>query len=100
MAKKEIIWSRRAKKEFQDVLDFYLERNGTPTYSIRLLQETEQLIDFLKDNNFLGRLSENKVTRVIVKDYFLVFYEIQENQIDIVSYWDNRQNPEKRVDKK
>lgn len=99
MAKKEIIWSRRAKEEFQEVLDFYLRRNGTPTYSLRLLQETEQLIDILKENNFLGRLSNNKVTRVIVKDAFLIFYEIQENKIDIVSYWDNRQNPDKRLDK-
>ncbi|CAN5512672.1 hypothetical protein BH23BAC1_BH23BAC1_51490 [soil metagenome] len=30
MAKKEIIWSDNANEEFQDILDFYFKRNGSP----------------------------------------------------------------------
>jgi plasmid stabilization system protein ParE len=98
MAKKEVIWSINAKEEFHDTLNFYLERNGSPTYSLRLLYETEALLDALEENNFLGRLSENEVTRVIVKDKFLIFYEIKETHIEVVSFWDNRQNPDDRID--
>lgn len=30
---------------------------------------------------------------------YLIFYEINEEQIEIVSFWDNRQIQNKRVDK-
>jgi hypothetical protein len=33
-------------------------------------------------------------------DVFLVFYELSPHRIEIVSFWDNRQSPEKRIDKK
>ena len=40
----------------------------------------------------------NKRTRVINLDVFLIFYDIFEKFISIVSFWYNRQNPEKRID--
>lgn len=33
-------------------------------------------------------------------DVYLIFYEIHNNQIEVLSFWDNRQNPEGRVDNK
>lgn len=98
MDKKEVIWSIRAKEEFQHILDFYINRNGSPNYSLQLLTETEAIVKLLETQHFLGRRTDNSSTRVFVNHTFLIFYEIGEVYLEIVSYWDNRQDPEKRVD--
>ena|SRR6187551_2674128 len=99
MAQKQIIWSQRAEEELYSVLDFYNQRNKSATYSRKLLSSVEKLISLLPKNKHLGRLSENEFTRVVVKKEFLIFYEVYGDAIVIVSFWDNRQDSAKRVDK-
>lgn len=96
MAKKEIIWSDLAKLEFSNVLEFYFYRNGNSNYSLKLLEEVEELLQTLSQSEFIGRLTSNKITRVIPMKVYLIFYEINNDRIEIVSFWDNRQNPENR----
>lgn len=95
MAFKEIIWSKLAETELLNVLDFYIQNNGSAAYSVKLLHEIEGLINLISQNEFIGRLTANKFTRVIPIKHYAVFYEIDKNSIVIVSFWDNRQNPER-----
>ncbi|GAB3233976.1 type II toxin-antitoxin system RelE/ParE family toxin [Algoriphagus aestuariicola] len=96
MAFKKIVWSDLAKDELHHVLEFYTLRNGSPGYSLKLLDEIDHLLVALAENKFLGRLASNRSTRVLPLRYYLIFYEVTINQIEIVSFWDNRQNPKKR----
>ncbi|MWB93401.1 type II toxin-antitoxin system RelE/ParE family toxin [Flavobacterium sp. GA093] len=96
MVKKEIIWSELAKIQFSNVLEFYFYRNENSNYSLKILEEVEELLETLSENEFIGRLTSNKVTRVIPMKIYLIFYEINEERIEIVSFWDNRQDFEKR----
>jgi len=96
MAKKEIIWSDLAKVEFSNVLEFYFYRNENSNYSLKIVEEVEELLEILSQSHFIGRLTSNKITRVIPMKEYLVFYEINENRIEIISFWDNRQNFENR----
>lgn len=98
MAEKTIIWSDRAVSELKSILDFYIERNGSSTYSLKILDKTDKLLEAVKQNDLIGRLTTNKRSRVVVLDEYLIFYEVQNNQIEILSFWDNRQNPMKRID--
>ena len=95
MAFKKIIWSDIAKLQFRDILEFYTERNKSVTYSLKLLKETEDLLDILSKNEFIGRLTSNKSTRVIPFKAYLIFYDIRDDRIEIISYWDNRQDQSK-----
>jgi len=95
MADKKIIWSALAQSEFRDILEFYNERNRSVTYSLKLLDEVEDLLKTLSKNEFIGRLTSNKKTRVIPMKVYLIFYEIKKDTIEIVSFWDNRQDNEK-----
>lgn len=52
MAKKKIIWSNNAKEEFRNVLEFYTERNGSSTYSLKIIKQTEELLNILKADRF------------------------------------------------
>jgi len=96
MAKKEIIWSELAKLEFSNVLEFYVVRNENSDYSLKILDEVEDLLETLSTNEFIGRLTSNKITRVIPMKVYMIFYEINNNRIEIISFWDNRQSVKKR----
>ncbi len=96
MAKKEIVWSSLAKLQLENVLEYYFVMNESPTYSLKLLSEVEDLLDTLSYSELIGRLTSNKITRVISMKVYLIFYEINDNQIEIVSFWDNRQDIKNR----
>lgn len=95
----KIVWSSRAENELLLVLEFYINRNGNTRYSTKLLDKIEKWVALLPNYPSLGYLTENKVTRVVVKEEFLIFYEVSTASIKIVSFWDARQDPEKRIDK-
>jgi len=95
MAEQRIIWSDRAFEELMHILEYYNDRNRSIVYSNKILDSVEQLLFLITKNNFLGRLTSDEKVRVINLDIFLIFYEISSDRIDILSFWDNRQNPKK-----
>ena len=97
MAKKTIIWSNRANQELIDVLDYFNKRNKSTLYSHKILLELEELLDTLSSNIFIGRLASDKQTRVLVMKKYLIFYEVNNEIINILSFWDNRQDLKKRI---
>ncbi len=96
MAIRKIIWSKQASQELKNVLDFYAQRNGNVKYSEKLLSEVKNVLQILYKSEYIGRLTANKITRVISKDVYLIFYEVTEENIHIISFWDNRQDPTKK----
>ncbi len=97
MVDKKIVWSPRARKELKNIFEFYNERNGNNAYSIKLLLKIEKLLEKLSKQELIGRLTSDGNTRVLVMNTYLVFYEISSRQIAILSVWNNRQNPKKRL---
>lgn len=53
MAKKEIVWSNLAEIQFQTILKFYAERNGNSNYSLKLLNEVEDLLETISNSEFI-----------------------------------------------
>jgi plasmid stabilization system protein ParE len=96
MVKKEIIWSPLAKLQLENILEYYVIQNESSTYSLKILSEIEDLLNTLSNSELIGRLTSNKITRVISMKVYLIFYEINNNQIEIVSFWDNRQDIQNR----
>jgi plasmid stabilization system protein ParE len=80
--------------ELANILEFYLLRNGNATYSLNILNEVEEIMQTLSQNEMIGRLTSNKFTRTIPMKYYAIFYEINGHIIEIVSFWDNRQDPD------
>ena len=96
MANKRIIWSTRASRELRQILEYFNQRNKSTRYSLSMLKEIEYLTNNLSKNELIGRLTSNKNTRVIQMKVYLIFYEILQDHIQIVSFWDNRQDISKR----
>jgi len=92
---KEIIWSSTAEDEKNEILRFWLIHNQSPTYSIKLDELINQAIELLPYYLFMGRKTDLGKVRLIVVENCLIFYEVTETQILILSIADGRQDPDK-----
>lgn len=97
MAEKSVVWSDRAKTELQDTLAFFNIRNGNTDYSFKILEQTEKRLVLLAKNPLLGRKTNHHTVRVLVMEVYLIFYHIHGDTIEILSFWDNRQDPNKAI---
>ena len=94
MAKPKIVWSNRAKKRLYGILEFYIARNKSKEYSIKLYKLINKEVKLLVKYPELGlKTSEESVRGLIVQDY-IIYYEIAQDRIIIHTVWDSRQNPE------
>lgn len=65
MAQKRVIWSPRANAELKDILEFYLKRNGSPDYSLKLLETVDAMVGLLLQHPLMGRITSDGRARVI-----------------------------------
>ncbi|HAH24122.1 MAG TPA: hypothetical protein DCL77_10260, partial [Prolixibacteraceae bacterium] len=58
MVKRKIIWSPRAKLNLKVILDFYIKRNGTMTFSKKLHSSFRKSIKILENHADIGHQSD------------------------------------------
>ena len=100
MAEQAVRWSARAENEYLKTLEFYQDRNKSISYSREITKWVNSAIQQIARFPYIGRLSDDNKRRVLVVRQFLLFYEVRNEVIYIVSFWDNRRDPSQRVDQK
>ena len=95
MAKKEIKWSLKAIHDKIDILEYWIERNKSKTYSIKLNKLFDKSIITLSDYPEQGKKTDYKNIRIKIVRHYLIFYQIRDEFIEIVRIWDARRNPKK-----
>ena len=90
---KRIIWSNRAKIARLRILEYFAERNGNKTYSRKLYNKFNIAISKLNENHELGRKTDFENVRCLVVLDFGIFYRVIENDIEIITIWDFRRDP-------
>ncbi len=93
MAQRKIIWSHKARIKLTQILEFYIKRNNSKTYSIKLFKQFQKNIKLLKKQPNLGIKTDISDVRSLIIGEFIVFYEITDELIIIHTLWDCRQNP-------
>jgi toxin YoeB len=94
MARK-IIWSLRAQNDRRKILEYWILRNQSKAYSKKLNGLFNESVKILSAFPRIGKPTEFQNVRVkIIQDY-LMFYEVIQNQIHILTIWDSRQDPGK-----
>lgn len=82
-------------EERKNILKYWILHNGSDSYSKKINNEIKKIQTLLLKNPKLGTPSEIENIRfVLVLRNFSMYYQIKENQIQILSLWDNRRNPE------
>ncbi|MBV7441850.1 type II toxin-antitoxin system RelE/ParE family toxin [Weeksellaceae bacterium TAE3-ERU29] len=93
----EIVWSDEAKEQYFKTLEFWIEHNKSNTYSIKIIDKVKEIEDKLKSSPYIGTtftIDKTEVRRVLIFRNFSLFYIIEDTCIKVVSFWDNRRNPD------
>lgn len=94
MAKK-VIWSKQALKDRREILQYWIERNSSKIYSVKLNNLFVDAFQLIASHPNIGVQTDfENVRGKSVKDYY-IFYEVEEFTINILTIWDCRQNPGK-----
>ncbi len=89
-----IIWTQRAQKERIEISKYWISRTNSIFYSKKLNELLKDSLRLISKYPSIGKLTDKENIRVKVLRNFLIFYEITENEIVVLSLWDCRQNPE------
>jgi len=93
MAKREIVWTAKAQSERKAILAYWINRNKSKNYSIKLNQLFIDAIRKIAALPTIGKKTDydEHVRLKIVRNY-LLFYEFNANQIIILSIWDTNRD--------
>ena len=96
MARK-IVWTASAQQERFDILEYWVKRNQSKTYSRKLNKLIIATLKDLSKNPSIGRKTDVRNVRVkIIRDY-LVFYEASATELFVLSIWDGRRDSSTRA---
>ncbi|MDX8568603.1 type II toxin-antitoxin system RelE/ParE family toxin [Elizabethkingia sp. HX XZB] len=92
MAARKIIWTQKANLERRDIFEYWIDRNKSKKFSIKLNKLIVGTIKQIAENPGIGRKTNLENVRVkIIRDY-LLFYEFDENYLKVLTLWDGRRD--------
>lgn len=100
MDKRKIVWTDHAKSEFKNILDFYIQRNQSNTYSTKLLKLVDEGLHIIADNPSVALQNIDEVSRTIIIDHFSLIFDYDDDLIIVLSFWDDRQDPQNKLTRK
>ncbi|TXK74107.1 type II toxin-antitoxin system RelE/ParE family toxin [Mesonia sp. HuA40] len=95
MAKRNIIWTRTADIQFVGILEYWVKKNKSNSYSKKLLKSVSERTKQIAEKPLIYKATDFKDTRVASLGNFSIYYKFNDTEIIITAFWDNRQNPKK-----
>lgn len=95
MAELNIFWTKTAVKQRNKTFNYWNKRNNSTEYSKKLNNSIKERTHLLKSNPKLGKQTDFKLTRMISLGHYSILYKVNNDQLIITGFWDNRQDPEK-----
>jgi len=95
MAKRNVVWTITASKQRREILRYWTEKNGSILYAEKLIKLIKVRIHTILKSPNAFKLTTFQDVRVSSLGHFSVYYKITENELIIVAFWDNRQDPKK-----
>ena len=93
----EIYWSKKASSKFDKILEYLENKFGNQT-TVKFVKKVFEFLDLLENFPNLGTLENEELgfrAFVIVKQITL-FYQVKEDKIILLNFYDNRQNPKNK----
>jgi plasmid stabilization system protein ParE len=95
MAKRKIIWTETAAKQRREILRYWTERNRSTIYAEKLIEITASHLKIISKNPHLYKETSMNQIRESAMGHFSIYYKTSPNQIIVMAFWDNRQDPKK-----
>ncbi|MEO7080608.1 MAG: type II toxin-antitoxin system RelE/ParE family toxin [Flavobacteriales bacterium] len=93
MARK-VVWTAPAEKDRKSILSYWIERNGSTTYSLKLFERFRAATKTILSHPYIGRPTNIEGVRVLAVGDYLLFYEVFADSIVVHHIWDGRRNLE------
>jgi toxin YoeB len=90
----KIIWTIRAKEELFEILEYWNERNGSSSYSVKLNKLILNNLLKLIKRPHSGRPTDIQNVRVKLVNRYFVYYEVIAANIYVLSIRHEKRNPE------
>ena len=93
----KILWTDFALEELANTIQ-YLEENWTQREIKKLIVSLEVTLSYISQNPNLFQASEFKseIRRCVILSHNTLYYRVNKDQVEILSFFSNRQNPKKR----
>jgi len=94
MVKFKVEWSTLARNDLIEILEFYINRNGSASYSKKLNSKIKKSLSLISKNPHIGTKTDYKNVRSLITGDYQIIYEISEEIILVSMIWDTRRNPD------
>ncbi len=93
---KSIVWTEIAFQEYEETIDWLL-RNWPLKIAIAFSELVDQKVLSIKHNPYIGAESRylQDCRKIWVPPYHILIYKVNPASIEIIRFFDGRQNPEK-----
>lgn len=92
---RQVVWTQTAARQRRNILEYWVDRNKSNTYSLKLLKASKSKTDLIAKNPELFRETNYPETRMAAMGHYSIFYKFNSAEIIITAFWDNRQDPKK-----
>jgi plasmid stabilization system protein ParE len=94
----QIRWTKRAASGFHKLIEFLQEKWGDRS-AVKFLSRTQKFLDTIQENPNIGKIEseKTKLYSFVLSRHNTIFYRLRDNKIILVAFFDNRQDPRKRI---
>ena len=93
MAQK-IVWTQKAKRELIDILQYWVDRNKSNTFSLKLNSLIESQLNLILEQPKIGRKTDIPNIYIKVIHKYLLYYEFVNDTLYILTIRHGSQNSE------
>jgi len=95
---KKVIWNRRASNSFNSIIE-YLQQEWGNNVTKNFVTRTYQIIELLSEFPEIGTIEnkEKQIRGFVVTKHNTLFYRIEDKNIILLNFFDNRQHPDKKA---
>ena len=90
---KQIIWTTKAKNELIDILEYWINKNKSSSFSIKLSKLIEEQLNLIAEFSNIGRKTDIQNVSVKVIHKYLLYYQIAEENIFVLTIRHGSKNP-------
>lgn len=91
----QIKWTKKALLSLAETLEYWNVHNSSETYSKKLRTEFKKKERKLSENPKSGTKTEFEgIYKLKILKYYSLYYRIDNHNTEILSFWDNRRNPD------
>ena len=91
----KVKWTKEAREQLKAILRFYIKRNQSAGYGIRLKQSVYKLVKHFQKNPCFGeQIGDDESIRRVSFGHFVIIYDTKPNAIEIFSFRDGRRDDE------